>query len=456
MSSLRRPVISRAITRGAVVLTAVGLAALPGTHAGQAAGTDESHGYHRDAGHSGFDPSTPPAGRLSVAWQARLDGKVYAATVTVGRLAIAATENNTVYGLRLSDGRAVWSTHLGTAVPGAALPCGNISPLGITGTPAYDTLTHQVFVVATTQAGSSLRHTLVGIDAATGAVRTRQSVDPPGQDPLVLNQRGALALSKGRVLIPFGGHAGDCGAYRGWLVSVPVNGRGRLAYFHVGGAKAGLWQPSGGSVDSAGNVYVVSGNGVATSGAWDGSDAVLKLDPVTLRLLSYFAPSSWPQDNANDADLGSSGAALVGSKVWVQGKTSQGYLLDQGNLGGVGHPAATTGSACASQFGGAAVHGSTIYAPCTDGLRQIRVTGAGTPSPGWRAPSGVTGSPVVGGNEVWSLDVGAGVLYALAEGTGAVHGSADVGRVTRFATPTLSGDLVLVPTLAGVTAVRGA
>ena len=442
-----------------VTLVALGVSGQPslGTTTLAAGTVDESHGYHRDAAHSGYDPATPAAGAMSVAWKARLDGRVYAATITAGGLAFAATENNTVYGLHLSTGTVAWARHLGQAVPGSMLPCGNISPLGITGTPAFDTFTHQVFVVTTTPNGSTIRHTLVGLDATTGAVKTRQVVDPPGQSPLVENQRGALALSRGRVLVPFGGHAGDCGAYHGWLVSAPVTGRGNITAFRAGSSgQAGMWQPAGPSVDPAGNVYVVTGNGAATSGSWDGSNAVLKLDPVSLRLLAWFATSDWPQANANDADLGSSGAALVGSRIWIEGKTSRGYLLDQGNLGGVGHYVATTTSACASQFGGAAVHGNTVYAPCTNGLRQITITSGGGIQPGWRAPAGVTGSPVVGGNEVWALDVGAGVLYALAERTGAVHGSVTVGAVTRFATPTLSGTLALVPTTTGVTAVRGA
>ena len=45
-----------------------------------------------------------------------------------------------------------WRTHVADPVPAAALPCGNITPtVGITGTPAYDAATGQVFAVATTQ-----------------------------------------------------------------------------------------------------------------------------------------------------------------------------------------------------------------------------------------------------------------------------------------------------------------
>ena len=68
----------------------------------------------------------------------------------------------------------------------------------------------------------------------------------------------------------------------------------------------------------------------------------------------------------------------------------------------------------------------------------------------------MTGSPVVGGGVVFSLDTGAGVLYALDEKTGAVRGKAGVGPVTRFATPLLDEGLVVVPTAGGLTAESGA
>ena len=61
-------------------------------------------------------------------------------------------------------------------MPRKGLPCGDIDPLGITGTMAYDRITGRVFAVAETAGGS---HTLVGLDAETGTVEVRASVDPP-------------------------------------------------------------------------------------------------------------------------------------------------------------------------------------------------------------------------------------------------------------------------------------
>lgn len=413
----------------------------------------EWHGYHYDAAHSGYNPDIPPAGTLRRAWTARLDGVVQASPLVARGVVIAATENNTLYGLSPATGRVLWSRHLAPPVT-RGLPCGNINPLGITGTPVYDTYTNRVFAVTTTPAGSSIQHTLVGLNPTTGQQTFARNIDIPGQSPLVENQRGALALSRGRVLVPYGGHAGDCGSYHGYLVSVRVTDGTGFAYYRAGAdTEAGMWQPSGTAVDRLGYAYNVTGNGSRTSGAWDGGNAVNKLDPVTMRRLSSFVPTDWAQGNATDADLGSAGAALVGTHVWAQGKTSTGYVLNQSNLGGIGGSVSTARGACATQFGGPAVHGYNVYAPCTNGIRHLVIGPDGAVHAGWRAPSNVTGSPVVGGSRVWALDPAAGTLYALNEQTGAVAGRIAVGAAVRFATPALTGRLVLVPTRTGLTAV---
>jgi hypothetical protein len=57
---------------------------------------------------------------------------------------------------------------------------------------------------------------------------------------------------------------------------------------------------------------------------------------------------------------------------------------------------------------------------------------------------------------VWALDPGGGTLYSLNEQTGAVAASISVGTAVRFATPALTGRLVLVPTQTGITAISGA
>jgi outer membrane protein assembly factor BamB len=442
-------------SRRALAVAALALPLLLPTRPANAQAPSDWFGYHGNALHSGYASATPAPGIPTVAWKKALDGKVYASPLVLASTVIAATENNSVYALDRATGRQIWSHHFGTPVRSSSLPCGNIDPLGITGTPIFDPATRRVFFVTVTSVSGHLRHTLLGINWQSGRTEVSVVIDPRGQDPDVENQRGALALSKGRVLITYGGHSGDCGSFHGYLISVPTTG-GTPGYAQIGiQGEAGLWQPSGPSVDGSGFVYVVSGNGRATSGGWDGSNSVQVFDPVSLQRRDYFAEATWAQGNRDDTDLGSSGALLFAGRVWIQGKTSTGYVLDLHHLGGIGHPLQTVRNACARQFGGGAVQGSSLFLPCTDGIRQLLVQGDRTVRLGWKAKASVTGSPVVGGGAVWALDPGAGVLYQLRQLTGAVAHTVNVGTATRFATPALSGSLMFIGTNAGITALKG-
>src|SRR5262249_9339535 len=158
---------------------------------------------------------------------------------------------------------------------GSTLPCGNIEPVtGITGTPAIsgDTLYVTAF-------RSGRGHVLFGLRLRGGKVRLKHAIDAPGSDPRVHQQRSALSVSSGRVYVPFGGLAGDCGDYHGRITSVRTRGKPRLRTFTVGvHREGGIWAPSGAAVDRAGNLFVVTGNGDATSG-FDYGNSVLRLSP---------------------------------------------------------------------------------------------------------------------------------------------------------------------------------
>jgi outer membrane protein assembly factor BamB len=403
--------------------------------------------YHRDNTRTGYLESVPDPQRLTHVWSTRLDGAVYAEPLVVGGRILVATEGDSMYSLDASTGRVQWHTNIGSPVPLSQLPCGNIDPLGITGTPVYDPGTGLVFAVAEV---SGPAHVLVGIDANTGQVKVRRLVDPSGTDPTPQQQRAALALSMSMVYIAFGGLYGDCGDYHGWVVASRTDGGGPLLSYQVPTTReGGIWAASGPVVDASGSLYVSVGNGEATSGDWDHSDSVLRLSP-TLRLEDGFAPQRWQQDNAADADLGSMGPMLLpGGLVYANGKTGIAYLLHADALGGVGGQALA--QPVCSAYGGAAMVGSVLFVPCTDGLQQVQVGPGVHLTVGWKAPAQVTGSPVVGGHTVYTLDP-RGTLYALDIESGQVLTTVSVGTTSRFATPTLSGNHVFVGTLTGVVA----
>ena len=67
---------------------------------------------------------------------------------------LVTTESNNVYALDGVTGKTMWQRALGKPAPRSALPCGNIDPLGITGTPAIDPRRSTASQVARTNAVS--------------------------------------------------------------------------------------------------------------------------------------------------------------------------------------------------------------------------------------------------------------------------------------------------------------
>jgi outer membrane protein assembly factor BamB len=381
--------------------------------------------YHRDVARSGHDPGAPGVGTVSQQWRAALDGQVYAEPLVDGNQVIAATENDTVYSLDAATGKVLWSTTVGTPVPGSALPCGNIDPSGITGTPVIDTSDRVVWVVAFVQPG---RHQLVGLNLSDGQVRSRQPIALPGVDELAEQQRSALTLENGNVYIPFGGLFGDCGNYRGFVVSFPTSGSGTQRTFAVPSPSQGaIWAPPGAATDTTGTLFVTTGNGASTSTHDDGN-SVIALTP-TLQVRDTFSPSNWAQLNQNDLDLGSVSPALVDNEVFQIGKAGVGYLLDAGNLGGIGGQLYSARVCAAQAFGGTAVDGSLVVVPCLDGLRELRVDSDHTFHTVWSQPSVVAAAPVVAAGRVWAV-TRTGQLAELNEQTGAVVSTEPVGSET--------------------------
>ena len=408
--------------------------------------------YHFNAARSGDYPDMPVFASVPrVVASVRLDGAAYASPLVIGGLVIVATERDSVYALT-TGGKIVWRRQLGAPAPRSALPCGNIDPSGITGTPVYDVATGLVYLVA--EHADPVRHDAIALDARTGAVAWVRALPLAGTSQDAMQQRSALTITGGRVWIPFGGRAGDCGRYRGTLIGIPLDGTRAAITFTVPTAReGGIWSPPGPAVDAQGRLYVPVGNGAAgIGGSYDYTDSVLG---ITTRgtLFSSFSPSTWASDNAADLDLGSQGPTLVGGGRWVfaAGKSGTAYVLRLGQLGGIGGQISQA-PLCAS-FGGTAVVADTVYVPCTDGLRAVRIDAAGRLHVLWHAAGSITGSPVVAAGRVWSLDVHDGVLHSLSLTSGRSLTAVSVGAVSRFATPAIYGADLFVPTLAGLTIV---
>ena len=419
---------------------------------GTAAGAADWPAYHGTMSRAGVSAAMPAASGIPKRVQSlKLDGEVFASPIVVRGLTIVATEQDTVYAFDQSY-RQVWRRSLGSPSSAEERQCGDINPLGITGTPVYDATTNHVLLVA--EHGGSVRHELYALDAGSGRVAWSKSVDLPGVSARDMQQRGALAIANNRVWVSYGAQAGDCGNYKGRVVGVPLDGGGNVIFYSPPTKRGGgIWNPNGPTVNAAGHLLVVSANGAAFPGdAYDHTNSVLELD-ANAKVVDSFAPTDWAANNQGDVGLGSQGVALIGTEWAVLGgKSGPVYVLRQGDLGGIGGQVDVQ-NICQS-FGGAAVDRGVVYLPCTDGVRAVRVDDAGKLHVLWHASGSITGSPVIGGGRIWALDTNAGVLHALDPATGKSLGQVDVGVANRFATPALYGADVIVPTLAGIAVVR--
>ncbi len=404
--------------------------------------------YHHDNARTGYLPNMPDPSKLAKSWSANLDGAVYAQPLMVKGHLIVVTEGDSVYSLDPKTGTVLWHTNVGQPVPQSSLPCGDIDPLGITGTPVYDPATGLVFAVAEV---SGPQHVLVGVDANTGSVRVKRGVDIPGMDPAAHQQRGALLLANNRVYIAYGGLDGDCSDYRGTIVASQTSGTGDLLSYRVPTPReGGMWAASGLASDSSGRIYSSVGNGAQTSGNWDHSDSVLRFSP-TLQLQDGFAPQNWADENSSDTDLGSTGPLLLPNGLaFIAGKSGSGYLLHANALGGIGGQIATAQVCNGKAMGGGAVAGSVVLVPCEEGIRHVSIGSGSSLTVGWQSPD-LQLSPVVGGHTVYGMGSN-GTLYALNLDTGAVRAKVSLAHTPRFVSPTLSGNSVFVGTTNGVAA----
>ena|SRR5450755_2665763 len=420
--------------------------------------------YHHDAAGTGVAAQVTAIDTSRRAWTSpALDGQIYGEPlVSAGRIYVA-TENDTVYALSPATGAVLWSAHLGSPVPAGSLPCGDITPtVGITGTPVIDPSRGEIFVVADELVHGKPAHLLVGLRTRTGQAELSQNVDPAGADPAALLQRTGLTLDAGQVVFGFGGNYGDCASYRGRVIAVPETG-GTPKDFTVdaaaGNSQGAIWMGGAApAVDSSGHIWVSAGNGSVHSAgqAYDDSDSALELSS-SLRLLQFFAPSSWASDNANDLDMSTVPVLLSDGQVLLTGKSRIVYLLNGAHLGSIGGQQAATGQVCGDDIdGGAAVAGTTAYLPCLNGIIAVRAT----KSPAaifvrWNSGTG-GGPPIIAAGLVWTIG-GSGTLYGLDPATGKVRQQAPVGAIANhFPTPSVGAGLMLAPTANHVVAFTAA
>jgi hypothetical protein len=291
----------------------------------------------------------------------RVSGHVYAQPLfwvspqTNRKLLIVATEDDVVYALDANSGKVLWQKTLGHPVQRSALPCGNIDPVGITGTPVIDGVKGAVYLDAMVEAedGTGAQHLVFGLAIEDGSVlpgfpiNVAEVVSRRGMIfmPRVQNQRGALALADDTLFVPFGGHYGDCGPYHGWVVGIKPDDPRTVAAWNTRAEGGGVWAPGGIAYDGRA-LFVATGNTKGTK-EWADGEAIIRLGsdlkgPVNPK--DFFAPADWKALDDSDTDLGGANPLPIDIRdsegtvrmLLALGKDGKAYLLDRDNLGGIG------------------------------------------------------------------------------------------------------------------------
>lgn len=298
---------------------------------------------------------TAPQMHRDTAFDGRFKGHVYAqplywrAPGAASGQVIVATESNHVVALNASTGAMVWNRSLGPVIPGNVLPCGNISPLGITGTPVIDHTTGSLFLVAELDRQGSPAVLAFGLSLQDGSDLPGWPVDIAAGlaaqglsfSPNVQGQRSALTFHDGKLYVPFGGRLGDCGDYHGWVVGLQLTPPGVINAWQTRAQKGGIWSVGGAAI-ADNDIYVATGN---TSGAtsWGDGEAIIRLRvdlQHTTTSGTYFSPRDWRDLDAQDLDLGGTNPMPFDIKgrrlILALGKDGKARLLDRTELGGIG------------------------------------------------------------------------------------------------------------------------
>src|SRR5437879_4355787 len=311
---------------------------------------------------SAFTPSAAANVTRDLNFNGTISGNVYAQPLYIengpggAEMIIVVTESNNVYALNAFSGAVIWQRNVGPPVT-SGLPCGNISPLGITGTPVVDLASRSLFFDAMID-GATKKHFTYSLNVDTGATNPGWPVDVNATatyngmtfTSLIQEERGGLALVNGIVYVSYSGYNGDCGTYHGWVVGVPINNPSNVGAWATTAIGGGIWGHGGVASDGT-NMFVVTGNTFNTGGVWSGGEAIIRLQagPVwSGQPTDYWTPTNWFSLDGTDSDLGGCSATLVdvpgatpSQLVLALGKDGKGYLLNRNNLGGIAAPVAS-------------------------------------------------------------------------------------------------------------------
>jgi hypothetical protein len=308
-----------------------------------------------------------------------VDGKVDAQPLYLGQLPVGgashnvlfvATEHGTVYAFDADTRAILWQLSL--LAPGEtssdAFGCDTIVPeIGITSTPVIDRSAGPngtLYIVSMSIDKSSNYHQrLHALDVTTGAEQLNGPVDITASytnaagtttfDPSRYEDRAALLLTGGTIYTTWSSHC-DLPPYGGWIIAFNQANLAQSGALNVGPGSAGsspstvgpgIWMSgSGPSVDSAGYVYLLTGNGpfettinvagYPSRGDYGNSFLKLATSGGKLSIADYFTMWNVAAESLQDLDLGSGGQLLLPDLTDSTG-TVQHLLVGAGKDGNI-------------------------------------------------------------------------------------------------------------------------
>jgi hypothetical protein len=320
------------------------------------AGVFTQHNDNARTGLNANETTLTPAGLQSafgMVFSAPVDAAIYAQPLYVPNVSIGGgthnviyvvTEGDSAYAFDADTGAQYWhanmidTTHGGTGGEVVVdsnndVGCEDLIPIvGITSTPVIDPSTGIMYVeTKSKKTNGTFVHRLHGIDITTGLEKLGTPPDITGTAAggsitfnalKHLNRPGLLWLN-GVVYVAYASHC-DSTPYYGWVLAYDAATLGQRAVWNAApipgntGGLGGIWMAGSGlAADSAGNIFLPTGNGVfdrVSIPATQLSDSEVKLfynGTTTLSLLDYFTPFNQLNLEQGDVDLGPGGILLL-------------------------------------------------------------------------------------------------------------------------------------------------
>jgi len=307
--------------------------------------------------------------------------------------------NPNIFAFDETTGLPVWTGHVGAGGD------------GIRGTPAIDGTSRRIFIAG----GPPHQVHAVSIDTGAEVTTGGWPVTVPfaNSNDGDQNQHGASFILNNTLYVPFGGHYGDGGNYRGVIFAVDITNPANTGSWTTASSRSGIWGAGGLASDGVSSIFTPTGNTSDGRGNSDSEEMVrlTGMAAFTRSAANVFFPAEGAGWDGPDLDFSASTPAYVpltagatpSALLVAPAKAGRLYVLDATNLSqGAYNPAthanmagATNGGALAdlvvSNTGGESVYTSPTIYTSESGLHATINVGQGDPN----CPGGNVGGEVV-------------------------------------------------------------